>query len=181
MKKTILSALFAIFAMACISLPCDAYGQSFRGQKSVGLRGGFTTRNTTATAGLYFSYRFTEHFRMAPKVEYAFRHHDTDAFSFNFDTEMPVALDGSTGRVNFYPIAGLNYSTFTSHVVADNDVEREEASDDSSQRTNHFGLNIGAGLEYFATPTLRLAFESKCLLMKQYTGGWFNISIGYVF
>ena len=166
--------LLAITSL-CSLMPISTMAQ--KGQTSVGLRGGFTTRNTTASAGLYLSYRFSEHFRMSPKIDYAFRHNGTDAFSFNFDTEMPIALNAEK-NVNFYPIAGLNYSTFSTHFqITDND----ESVMGISERTNHFGLNLGAGIEYFATPTLRLALESKCLLMKQFTGGWFNISIGYVF
>lgn len=181
--RVIITSVFALIAIL------SASAQSGPGSKSVGLRGGFTTRNTTASAGLYFSYQFTEHFRFAPKVDYAFRHKGVDAFSFNFDTEMPIALSPS-GRVNFYPIAGLNYTTLTSHeglqdIVAPmllaEDSDTDISSDDSSQRVNRFGLNLGAGLEYFATPSLRLALEAKCQLIKQYTGGWFTISIGYMF
>ncbi len=180
MKKHFSSRLLTTFFIAIISL-VSASAQSGPHSKSVGLRGGFTTRNTTATAGLYFSYQFTEHFRFAPKVDYAFRHHGTDAFSFNFDTEMPISLDQTTKKVNFYPIAGLNYSTFTNHLTLVDVDNQTDESDDSSQRINHFGLNLGAGLEYFATPTLRLALEGKCQLIKQFTGGWFNLSIGYMF
>ena len=81
--------LLAITSL-CSLMPISTMAQ--KGQTSVGLRGGFTTRNTTASAGLYLSYRFSEHFRMSPKIDYAFRHNGTDAFSFNFDTEMPIAL-----------------------------------------------------------------------------------------
>lgn len=161
--------------MMLTALPLCAEAQH-KGQKSVGLRAGFTTRNTTATAGLYFSYRFSEHFRLAPKIDYAFPHYQTDAFSFDIDFESPFALS-STGKVNFYPIAGLNYSTFSRHLT---DAEMED-SDDTSQRSNEFGLSLGAGLEYFATPSLRLAVEGKGVLIKKYSGGWFNLSIGYVF
>ncbi|MCM1293387.1 MAG: hypothetical protein NC111_06045 [Bacteroides sp.] len=179
-----ISKAFFLIAIAILS-STTAFAESpnsFKGQKSVGLRGGFTTRNTTASAGLYFSYRFTEHFRFAPKIDYAFRHKDVDAFSFNFDAEMPIALDAATNRVNFYPIAGLNYTTATSH-AAKMVAQRAavDTSDDSSQRYNRFGLNLGAGIEYFASPTLRLAFEAKCQLLKQMTGGWLIVSIGYVF
>ncbi len=173
MNRRIFHHITAVLLLALSTIPAIA---GSRGEKSVGLRAGFTTRNTTASAGLYFSYRFTEHFRFAPKVDYAFRHHNTDSFSFNFDAEIPISLSPG-GRVSFYPIGGLNYSTFSTHTQTIND----DISDDSSERSNHFGLNIGAGLEYFATPTLRLAFESKCLLMKQNTGGWFTIAIGYRF
>lgn len=170
MKKLITLIALALFIIPM--MPLEANGQ--RGEKSVGLRGGYTTRNSTASAGLYFSYRFTKHFRIAPKIDYAFRHNDTDAFSFNFDTEYPISLS-TTGDVNFYPIAGLNYSTFSTHATL------SDASDDASVRDNQFGLNAGAGIEYFASPTLRLAFESKCQFIKQYSGGWFTVSIGYRF
>lgn len=169
-RTIILTAIAALFLVT----PFDVHAQ--RGEKSVGLRAGFTTRNTTAAAGLYFSYRFTEHFRFVPKMDYAFRHYGTDAFLFNFDAEMPIALNPEK-TVNFYPIGGLNYSTFSTHKQVIDTAE----SIDSSERTNHFGLNIGAGIEFFPTQTLRLMLESKCLLMKQNTGGWINIGIGYRF
>lgn len=177
MLKRIICLFVAIVALNILT-PNTVMAQ--RGEKSVGLRGGFTTRNTTPTAGLYFSYRFSEHFRFAPKVDYAFRNNGTDAFAFNFDAEMPIAL-GSSGKVNFYPIGGLNWSTFNTHTSSELTAKVREASDDSSVRTNRFGLNMGAGVEYFASPTLRLAVEGKCLLIKQATGGWFNVSIGYMF
>lgn len=179
MKKNILPVILTVLSCIFSIMPVSADSQ--KGQKSVGLRGGFTTRNTTATAGLYFSYRFTEHFRLSPKVDYAFRHNGTDAFAFNIDAEMPISLNPATNRVNFYPIAGMNYSTFTNHAVVSPIQPLADEYDDSSDRVNRFGLNIGAGLEFFATPTLRLAIEGKCTLIKQYTGGWFNLSIGYVF
>lgn len=166
---TILALLISLFAF-----PTDVFSQ--KGQTSVGLRGGFTSRNTTGTAGLYLSYQFTEHFRLAPKVDYAFRHNKIDAFSFNADAESPFAIDPES-KWFVYTILGLNYSTFSTHFqVTENDI-----SDDSSERTNHFGLNIGAGLEYHPTATLRLAFESKCTLVKQNTGAWLTLSIGYLF
>ncbi|MBO4955223.1 MAG: outer membrane beta-barrel protein [Muribaculaceae bacterium] len=171
--KQFITLIVSILSLIAIAAPA---ANAQHGEKSVGLRAGYTTRNNTASAGLYFSYRFTEHFRIAPKIDYAFRHNKTDAFSFNFDTEYPIALN-TVNTVNFYPIAGLNYSTYSTHTsVADSD-----ESDDASVRESHFGLNLGAGVEYFATPTLRLSFESKCQLVKKYTGGWFTISIGYRF
>lgn len=180
MRRSITKFIFAAMAFACAFAPANSFAQ--KGEKSVGLRGGFTTRNTTATAGLYFSYRFSEHFRLSPKADYAFRHNGVDGFSFNIDCETPIALGAPENKVNFYTIIGLNYSNITSRTATVELTSEDPAvNDDSSQRTNRFGLNIGVGLEYFATPTLRLAFEPKCQLIKNFTGGWFNISIGYVF
>ncbi len=179
MKVRFHSTIIAVITLILCSLTANAGEHT--GQKSVGLRGGFTTRNTTATAGLYFSYRVSEHFRLAPKMDYVFRHHGTDAFSFNFDAEMPISLSPANDKVLFYPIAGINYTTMSSHTSSNDPLLPSDVSDDSSQRVNRFGLNLGAGIEYFATPTLRLALEGKCSLIKQYTGGYFTISIGYVF
>lgn len=175
MNKRIVTFVTAALSLICLLVSTDAQARNH--EKIVGLRAGFTTRNTTAIAGLYFSYRFTEHFRLSPKMDYAFRHHGTDAFSISLDAEIPVSLTPGD-NVRFYPIAGLNYSTFSTHSQIVND---DNETIDSSDRSNHYGLNFGAGIEYFATPTLRLALESKCLLMKQNTGGWFTLSIGYKF
>lgn len=172
-KYNLLTVAFLALSSVIMPLESNAGG---KGEKSVGLRAGFTTRNTTATAGLYFSYRFSEHFRLAPKIDYAFQHHSIDAFSLDVDAEMPISLS-SSGRVNFYPIAGLNYSTFSHHGLR----EDRDTSDDTSQRSNEFGLSVGAGVEYFPTKSLRLAIEGKGKLIKKYSGGWFNVSIGYVF
>ncbi|MDE6323670.1 MAG: porin family protein [Paramuribaculum sp.] len=166
------SVLLAISLCGTLSHAASLY----KGEKSVGLRGGFTTRNTTETAGLYFSYRFSDHFRISPKLDYAFRHKDIDAFSIDFDVEIPFSISTS-GRTNIYPIAGLNYSSFSRHLSSNH----PDKSDNSSQRESGLGLSLGAGVEYFATPSLRLAFEGKGILIRKYSGGWFNLSIGYVF
>lgn len=177
MNNTIIPRIFTLIILYVFTFgPVAAENSGGKGEKSVGLRAGFTSRNTTASAGLYFSYRFSKYFRMAPKMDYAFQNNNTDAFSFNFDAEFPIALS-NTGRVNIYPIVGLNYSTFSTHYQ----IMHDDISDDSSERTNDFGLNFGAGIEYFATPTLRLAFESKCLLIEHNTGAWLTLSLGYRF
>lgn len=162
-------------ALSSVLFPLDTLAGG-KGEKSVGLRAGYTTRNYTAATGLYLSYRFSEHFRLAPKIDYAFPHHSIDAFSFDVDCEMPISLSTS-GKVNLYPIAGLNYSTFSHHRIK----SESEPSDDTSQRTNEFGISLGAGVEYFASPSLRLSVEGKGMLIKKYSGGWFSLSIGYLF
>ncbi len=174
MNQRILTKIAVIVFAWVLLMPISTLAQEhkYKGEKSVGVRAGFSSSNTTGTAGLYFSYRFSKYFRLSPKIDFAFQHYGTDSFSYNLDTEYPVAL-GNSGKVNFYPIAGINYSTFNTHSVLD-DV-------DSSERINKFGLNLGAGLESFVTPTLRLAMECKCQLISHYTGAWITVSIGYKF
>lgn len=172
LRTCVISALSIIFLL---NMSFAGYGQNIS-KASVGIRGGYTTRNNTATTGLYLSYRFSEHFRLSPKLDYAFPHDKCDGFSINLDTEYPLSLS-QTGRVKLYPIAGLNWSTYTER--ADEGGILKETKD--THRLNQFGINVGAGLEYCPTPTLRMAVEAKGLMIRKNTGGWFSATIGYNF
>lgn len=143
-------------------------------EKSVGLKGGYTTIHEAPTAGLYFQYRFSRHFRLTPSIDYYFRHHGVDAFSFSIDAQAPFSIAPS-GKFNVYPLLGLNFTSWNMHNIV------SEEGDDSTQRKNRMGLNAGAGVEYYVTPTLKLAAEGRYNWIHNYDGGIFTLSIGYVF
>lgn len=63
-----------------------------RGEKTFGIRGSYVSRNTSASAGLYMTYRFSGLFRLAPSADYVFRHDGSDAFSVNLDTHYTFNL-----------------------------------------------------------------------------------------
>ena len=148
-------------------------------EKTAGLLGGYTTRNSTAVAGIYFSYRFAPYYRVQPSIEYYFRKDGVDGSSSNIDNQFPIAI-GAQKRCNFYPLAGFSYSTYSRFLsLAEN--KSTNTGEDTSRRTNRLGLNAGAGMEWFITPNMRLAVEAKCKLMKNYTGGVFSAAIGYIF
>lgn len=144
------------------------------GEKSVGLQAGYTTSHEAPVAGLYFEYSFSKHFRLKPAIDYYFRHDGVDAFAFNIDANVPFSL-GLSGKFNIYPLAGLNLTSWNikTHNIED--------GDDSTTRKNRLGINVGGGIEYYVSPTLKLAAEAKYGWVKHYDGGIFNISIGYVF
>ncbi|MCM1028952.1 MAG: porin family protein [Pseudoflavonifractor sp.] len=174
--KTFIQIPLIIIMMIAMSLPAAAEGNSVRGQKSMGLYGGYSTRAESGVAGLYFNYRFSQCFRLSPSADYTFRNRGEDAFNINLDAQVPLALDVA-GRINFYPLAGVGYSVF-------NRKEKEmmlRKTTDNSHRTDRFGLNVGAGLEYFVSPTLRLALEGKWRWRTDFSTGIFNITIGYRF
>lgn len=173
MKKSIL-ALLAVTASLSITAPAMAE----RGNKSVGLHAGFTTTHDAPVAGLYFQYRFTGHFRLSPSIDYSFRHNHTDAYALNINADFPFAL-GNDSPFNIYPLAGVNFTSWNVHYPSAR--QGEELTDDSSTRTNRVGLNVGAGVEYFATPTLKFALEGKYAYIKHFDGGFVTLSIGYVF
>lgn len=163
------SLVIAAAAASALTIPTITQA----GEKTVGIRAGYNTRATTAVAGVVFQYRFSRYFRLSPNVDYYFRHDGADALSLNANAHFPVA-SGVGGRLVFYPLAGLNYTSWNYHLD-------DEINDDASTRVSRLGLNGGAGLEFYATPSLKLSLEAKATFIKQYSSGTFSLSIGYVF
>lgn len=157
----------AVLAAATL-LPATASAGG-RGQKTFGIYGGYNTRNESALAGVRFTYRFSEHLRLAPSIDYTFRNNGTDAYNLSIDCHMPFSIT-PTQRANVYPIAGIGYSEW-SHTNPMDDRER----------TGRLGMNIGGGVECFVTPTLRLAAEGAWRWRKDFPAGAITLSIAYVF
>lgn len=158
----------ALAACACVLLCLPAAAQVERSQKSVGLRAGYVTRNRSAIAGLGLTYALSSRVRLAPAVGYVFRHREQDGFLFNLDCQyvVPVAQ-----RAALYPLAGAVFSSWNRH----------EPSDDTSQRTTRLGVDLGAGIEYHATPALRLSAEARFDWVRHYDTGVFTVGISYLF
>ncbi len=71
----------------------------------------------------------------------------------------------------------MGYSSFNRR-----DIDHpERSSTDSRHRYDRLGINLGGGLEYFASPTLRLALEGKWRGRTDYSTGIIALSIGYRF
>ncbi|MDE6460461.1 MAG: porin family protein [Paramuribaculum sp.] len=168
-RRSVISIILMV--MGCFFSEC-AYGAE-RGEKSIGLRGGYTTSNKSAVAGLYFQYAFSSKFRLAPDIMYTFRNNGTDAYSINMNAQIPFSLKDN--RFALYPLAGINYTSWNKLK------EDYEGHDDAKSRFDRLGLNIGGGIEYYVKPTLKLSFEAKYRALKDYGSGVFTMSIGYVF
>lgn len=146
--------LAALIAMSILAVPA-AMAVGERGEKTVGLTAGYNTRNKSAQAGLYFQYRLSRLWRLAPDVAYVFRNDSHDATVFNFNLHMPVAL---RSNMNFYPLAGINYSSWSfkpGNALPDYD------GDDVTERYNKFGFNAGGGFELYATDNLKLFLKEN--------------------
>lgn len=167
---TIITAVVFVISMF-VAMPAEAQS----GEKMMGVRAGYNTRNESAVGGIVFQYRFSEHFRLAPEIDYIFRKVGTDAFSFNGNAHFPFALGQG---VNIYPLAGLNFTSWNTKLEYDEEGSNE---DDVSTRSGKFGLNVGGGIEYYASTTLKISFEGKFCWVNKYDTGAFTIGIGYVF
>ena len=156
-----------------LTLPAFTMSAHGRGEKSLGLRGGYNTRNESAVAVLYFQYAFSRHFRLAPNVDYVFRNDGTDAYSANINTHFPIAFDRNE-RFAVYPFTGVNFISWNHRI---NNIDGQQ----TSSRTSRLGPNFGVGMEYYCTQSLKISIEGKFSLVKSYNSGVFNIGIGYVF
>lgn len=165
-----------IASAAVIITTNTCYGQNQKGVKSVGLKSGYTSKNESAIAGLYFQYQINTRLRLAPSVDYTFRHYDCDAYALNINLHVPFSLRSS--QINAYPIVGLNYTSWN-HIQPHS--KYTDWTDGSILRTDRIGANVGAGAEIYATPTLKFCAEANYCFIKQYSTAIVSLSIGYVF
>ncbi|MBD5229607.1 MAG: porin family protein [Bacteroidales bacterium] len=166
-----------LLSVACMALVGGVAGAR---ENAMGVRVGYNTRNSSPTAGLWFQHEFAPHFRLAPNVDYIFRHDNSDALSINCNGQFPFHF-GQYNAFVFYPLAGINYTSWNYHHSDDPADSSSDGDGDVTSRNNRFGFNAGAGLEYRVTPTLKLALEAKGTLVKSYSSATISVSIGYVF
>lgn len=166
-----------LFVWAFVALGA---GMGVAQTNSLGVRVGYNSRNESPVAGLWYQHSFSRHFRLAPNVDYYFRHNSTDALSLNCNVHFPWEV-GQSGRVSVYPFAGVNYVSWNNHFDSTVDSESNGSSDDVTTRVNRFGFNIGGGVEYRVTPTMKVSLEVKGAFVKNYSSATATVSIGYMF
>ncbi len=171
MRKNIIAAIACALATISAALCPDA-AHARRGEASVGVVGGYTTKNDSPLAGIFFQYSFSDHFRIAPDLGCVFRNKGLDNLFFDANVHFPFAI---AGRTELYPLAGFSYTSWDRHYISDADL------DDVSTRVGRVGLNLGAGIDVRATRTLRLRFEAVYTLNDGYSTFSPVIGIGYTF
>lgn len=164
--------LAAALAVAIASLANPAQAQARKGESTVGITAGYTTKNSAPTAGIFYQYSFSEHFTIAPALGCSFRNKGMDNFYADLNVHFPFAV---AGKVTLYPLAGMSYVSWDHHSVIDADI------DDVSTRVSRLGLNIGAGLAIQATRSLKVKIEATGTLNKNYSTFSPEIGIGYTF
>lgn len=173
--SSVLKCLTACIALsvAAISNPSTAYGAG-RHESTFGIEGGWTSRNESAIAGIFYNYRFTNHFRLGADADIAFRNNNRDALLLDVDAHFPITMSAKT---EFYPLAGVNFSAWSHHIPA-NDIDN---TDDVTDRYSHLGLNLGAGFGFRLTSTLKINIQARYSLIEANSGVRITAGIGYVF
>ena len=172
--KTRVSSILLSLIMLALSTPA-LLADSYTGQKTLGLQTGYASYNSSALAGIEFTYRFSKHLRLAPSADYVFRNDAKDALCINLNMQVPIALSAAE-KFEFFPFAGLNYSSWNYHLdgTANNDT-------DVTSRITRFGLNAGAGFGMNLSATLRLALTGNYVFIKDFHGCVIMAKIAYRF
>ena len=168
MKKLVLAALVVLTSLG-------ASAQMVRGEKSLGPKLGYVSHNKSAVAGLVFQYALSSKFRLSPEIGCAFRHHNEDALLVDLNLHMPFNI-GAGNMVDLYPLAGLAFNSWATHMVAP---ALDEA--DVTTHINRFGANLGAGFDLRCSSTLKVNIEAKYTFIKSYSSVVLTAGICYVF
>lgn len=155
-----------LWAAALISLACPLTAKAsslYKGEKALGITGGFATHNHSGYAGVYFQYTFVPHVRIAPEVDYVFKNDDDSAVAISCDMQFPFRL---ARGFNIYPLAGLTFNAWN-HSNAGSECR--------------FGGDFGAGFDLYLTGSLKLNLQAKYSLMQDTSGAFFGMGLGYVF
>lgn len=161
--KQIYKKFFLALAVAAGSLILASPASAQKGEKTLGIKGGYASYNRSGTAGLFFQYSFSSHVRIAPEIDYIFRNHNLSAFECCVDMHFPFRV---ARGFKLYPLAGITFNSW----------DKKQGKHDV-----HGGFDLGGGMDLYLTSSLKLNIQAKYSLMEQ-TGGYFaGIGIGYMF
>lgn len=134
-----------------------------RGEKTLGVAGGYATFNNSGYAKIYFQYSFSDHIRIAPELGYVFKHKGLSSYEGSVDMQFPFRI--SKG-FHLYPLAGVTFNNWN----------REEMNNIS-----RIGADFGGGADLYITSNLKLSIQGKYSIMKTCGSGYFDLGFGYIF
>lgn len=154
--------LLAIGLMTAI--PVHAFG---KGEKSLGLLGGWASYNSGGYVGVEFQWEFANHFRLNPEIGYVFENNDKSGIFINADMQFPFRMAKGFG---IYPLVGATFNNWA--------LTRPDGGKDQSSR---FGANFGLGFDLYFTSYLKISAEGKYSLMNNTSGFFVGASVAYIF
>lgn len=158
-----IKSMLAYVAAGIMLLGCAFTANAQKGEKTLGVKGGYASYNNGGFADVYFQIGVANHVRLAPSIGYVFRNDHKSAFTLDVDVQFPFRV---VKALNVYPLLGFTFNNwnYTYH-------------DDFSRA----GANFGAGFDIFLTQNLKMNIEGKYSMMNDTGGAFFGIGLGYVF
>lgn len=160
----------AIALVMTISAISVANAQVVKDELSFGGKLGYVTENESASLSAFFQYAFSSRFRIAPEIGYIIRNNDKQALTVDFNAHLPLDFTGE--QVAFYPLAGLNFSSWECHYL-------NEKSGKDSHSFNRVGLNLGAGFELRCSSKIKLLIEAKYCIVKNFSSAQIAAGVSY--
>lgn len=163
MTGRILRRALALLAVTLISLSSAVPASADKGEKTLGVAGGFASYNNGGYGKLYFQYDVIKYIRIAPEIGYVFKNNGKSAFEFSADVQVPFKI---AKGFDIYPMLGftLNSWNFDGH--------------DTATRA---GMDFGGGFDVYLTSNLKLTLQAKYSAMNDTGGAFVDMGIGYVF
>lgn len=162
--KKFLTILMGSLLAASAAVPLSASATSLtKGEKTLGLAGGYASYNRSGYSSVYFQYTFVPHVRIAPEFGYVFRSHDKTGFEISCDMHFPFRI---VRGFNIYPLVGVTLNTW-------NYIHGGSAT--------RFGGDMGFGFDLYITSNLKFNIQAKYSVMKNTSGAFAGVGIGYVF
>ena len=157
--KKWLVAAFSVMMLLC----CAQTAEAQRGEKSLGIMGGFSTYNNGGYVGVDFQYTIVNHVRIAPDIGYSFRNDGKSAFLLDVDVHFPFRIAKGFA---VYPLVGFTFNNW---------------SYQGGGNASRAGANFGGGFDFYLTSNLKLTLQGKYPAMNETGGGFIGKGIGYVF
>lgn len=158
------SRIVACLLVALCSLFATGVASAQRGEKTLGVAGGYSGYNNSGYLKAYFQYTIIDHLRLAPEIGYSFKgDHGASAFEAALDVQAPFRV---ARGFSLYPLAGFSFNSWNY---------------DGGGTANRAGFDLGGGMELKVTPNLKLSLQGKYTFMNDTGGCWIDFGIGYVF
>jgi len=153
--KKYLFMLVAVFAMSTA-----AFAQ--KGLTGFGVNGVYDDWNGQFGIGVKLQHGFLDQLRGEAGVDFFFKKNDISMVDVNANLHYVFPVVSS--KFNVYPLAGLNIAFFNHDIPT------------------RLGVNLGGGLEYFITETVKIGGEAKYIVSDNgFSRFGANISVGFVF
>ena len=166
LKKKLQASLSTAVLLASVIL-CAPGAHAFgKGEKSMGVMGGYATYSHSGYVSANFQYTFARHFRLAPEIGYVFLNNGRSGMEVSADMHFPFRVARGFG---LYPLAGLTFQGWSVKVLG----ERESWS--------RFGGDFGIGADIYFTNFLKMTFQGKYSWLKDTSGFFVGMGLSYVF
>lgn len=166
MKRKLIAILGGVLTVMAMAVPQQAMAFG-KGEKSVGVSGGYSSYNEGGYISANFQWEFAEHFRLAPDMGVSFENNHRSGFLLNCDMHFPFKIVRGIG---LYPLVGLTYNSWHyTHPEAD------------PEYRSTVGANFGAGIDIYFTRFLKMNIQGKYSMMNKCSGAFVGLGFSYVF